>query len=80
MHVFMKVETNLTSSTAFHPQTDGQTEHVNGVMNQYLRNFVCADQRDWVNYMGLAKFNCNAALHSSTKHSPFKVAYGVDPL
>ena len=30
--------------------------------------------------MGLAEFSCNAAMHSITKQSPFKVAYGVDPL
>lgn len=56
-HFFRKVGTKLTFSTAFHPQTDGQTERVNGVLNQYLRNFVSADQRDWANYVGLAEFS-----------------------
>ena len=79
-HFFRKVGTKLTFSTAFHPQTDGQTERVNGVLNQYLRNFVSADQRDWVDYVGLAEFSHNAATHSATKQSPFKVAYGVDLL
>jgi ribosomal protein L21E len=79
-HFFRKVGTKLTFSTAFHPQTDGQTERVNGVLNQYLRNFVSADQRDWVDYVGLAEFSYNAATHSATKESPFKVAYGVEPL
>ena len=79
-HFFRKVGTKLTFSTAFHPQTNGQTEWVNGVLNQYLRNFVSADQRDWADYMGLAEFSYNAATHSATKQSPFKVAYGVEPL
>ena len=79
-HFFRKVGTKLTFSTAFHPQTDGQTERVNGVLNQYLRNFVSADQRDWADYVSLAEFSYNAATHSATKQSPFKVAYGVDPL
>ena len=39
-----------------------------------------ADQRDWVDYVGLAEFGYNAATHSTTKQSPFKVAYGVEPL
>ena len=79
-HFFRKVGTKLSFSTAFHPQTDGQTERVNGVLNQYLRNFVSADQRDWVDYVGLAEFSYNAATHSATKQSPFMVAYGVEPL
>ena len=79
-HFFRRVGTKLTFSTAFHPQTDGQTERVNGVLNQYLRNFVSADQRDWADYVGLAEFSYNAATHSATKQSPFKVAYGVEPL
>jgi hypothetical protein len=53
---------------------------VNGVLNQYLRNFVSADQRDWADYVGLAEFSYNSATYSVTKQSPFKVAYGVDPL
>ena len=38
------------------------------------------DQRDWADYVGLAEFSYNAATHSATKQSLFKVAYGVDPL
>ena len=79
-HFFRKVRTKLTFSTAFHPQTDGQTERVNGVLNQYLRNFVSADQRDCVDYVGLVEFSYNAATYSVTKQLPFKVAYGVEPL
>ena len=39
-----------------------------------------AHQQDWEDYVGLAKLNYNLATHSATKKSPFKVAYGVDPL
>ena len=35
-----------------------------------------ADQRDWTDYVGLAEFNYNVAMHSATKEPPFKVAYG----
>ena len=79
-HFFRKVGTKLTFSTALHPQTDGQTERVNGVLNQYLRNIVSAYQRDWTDYVGLAESSYNAVMHSTTKQSPFVVAYEVDPL
>jgi hypothetical protein len=79
-HLFRRMKTKLTFSTAFHPQTDGQTERVNGVLNQYLRNYVSADQSDWSEYLGLAEFSYNASRHSATGESPFKVAYGVEPL
>ena len=39
-----------------------------------------ADQRDWTDYVALAEFIYNVAMHSTTKQSPFKVAYGVEPL
>ena len=74
-HFFRKVGTKLTFSTTFHLQIDGQTERVNGVLNQYLRNFVSAYQRDWVDNVGLAEFSYNAATHLATKQLPFKVAY-----
>lgn len=59
---------------------DGQTERVNGILNLYLKNFMSAGQRDWMDYVGLADFTCNVANQSATKQSPFKVAYGVDLL
>jgi hypothetical protein len=74
------MKTKLAFSTAFHPQTDGQTERVNGVLNQYLRNYVSADQSDWTEYLVLAEFSYNKAKHAATGESPFKVAYGVEPL
>jgi hypothetical protein len=77
-HFFRKVGTKLTFNTTFHPQTYGQTKQVNGVSNQYLKNFVNADQCDWVDYVGLAEFNI--ATHLVTKELPFKVAYGGEPL
>ena len=79
-HFFRKVGIKLTFSTTFHSQIDGQTERVNGVLDQYLRNFVSADQRDWADYVDLAKFRYNAAMLSATKQSPFKVAYEVELL
>ena len=75
-----KVGTKLTFSTSFHPRMDGQTERVNAVLSQYLRNFVSVDQRDWAEYVNLMEFSYNMATHSVTKKLAFKVAYGINHL
>jgi hypothetical protein len=49
----------LKMSTSFRPQTDGQTERVNLVIQQFLRNYVVADQQDWVDHLELAEFCYN---------------------
>jgi len=46
----------LVSSIAWHPQTDGQTEHVNQELDQYLQLFVNERQDDWYNLLPLAEF------------------------
>lgn len=55
-------------------------KRVNGVLKQYLRNFVCADRQDWPDYVGLVEFSYNVAMHLASKQSPFNVVYGVNPL
>jgi len=66
-------------STAFHPQTDGQTERVNQELEQYLRMFIDHRQEQWPEWLGTAEFTYNNKAHSSTRTSPFKANYGQDP-
>jgi len=66
-------------STAFHPQTDGQTERVNQELEQYLRIFIDHRQEQWPNWLGTAEFAYNNKIYSSTKTSPFKANYRQDP-
>jgi hypothetical protein len=66
-------------STAFHPQTDGQTERMNAGMEQYLQVFVNHQQDDWVQWLPLAEFAANNAVTESTKCTPFFAVQGVDP-
>jgi len=66
-------------STAFHPQTDGQTERVNQELEQYLRMFINHRQKQWPEWLETAEFAYNNKAHSSTKTSPFKANYGQDP-
>ncbi|MBW0578277.1 hypothetical protein O181_117992 [Austropuccinia psidii MF-1] len=61
-------------STAFHPETDGQTERINQILEQYLWMYVSYHQDDWNTWLPLAEFAYNNAEHSSTKQlffSPF---------
>jgi len=62
-------------STAFHPQTDGQTEHMNQELEQYLRFFIENRQKDWPEWLALAEFAVNNKTHTATKMSPFMANY-----
>jgi hypothetical protein len=65
----------LKMSTSFHPQTDGQTERVNLVIQQFLRNYVAVDQQDWVDHLELAEF-CYNSKHYATGSTPFQMVTG----
>ncbi len=66
-------------SSAYHPQTDGQTEQVNQEVEKYLRMFVNHLQTDWAEWLYLAAFAHNNRTHSSTGKSPFEINYGYNP-
>ena len=70
---------NHRLSTAFHPQSDGQTERQNQVMEQYLRAYVDYMQVNWLELLPLAQFAYNNSKHSATKMTPFRANYGFDP-
>src|SRR5947207_1960141 len=53
-------------STAFHPQTDGQTERINGILEQYLRCYVNYAQDNWTTLLALAEFASNNATSETT--------------
>ena len=66
-------------STAFHPQTDGQTERQNSTMEAYLRAFVNYEQDDWARLLPMAEFAYNNAKNASTGHTPFELNCGYHP-
>ena len=66
-------------STPYHPQTDGQTERVNRVLEDMLRHYVSPVQDDWDQHLSYAEFAINNADHKSTGSSPFMLNYGYSP-
>jgi Integrase core domain/Chromo (CHRromatin Organisation MOdifier) domain len=73
----LRISPNL--STAFHPQTDGPTERVNGIMEQYLRAYVNYQQDNWPSLLPLAEFAGNNHPSETTGVSPFFANNGFDP-
>ena len=71
--------TKLSTSTAFHPQTDGQTERVNRVVEEMLRAFTSPSQDDWDEQLAAAEFAINNAYHESTLTTPFMLNSGQHP-
>jgi len=65
-------------STAFHPQTDRQTERMNQELEQYLWFFVEHRQKDWLEWLAAAEFAVNNKVHTATKVSPFMANYGKE--
>ena len=66
-------------STAYHPQTDGQTERTNQVLEGYLRNFVNYDQNDWYQLFPLAEQAYNNSVTNAHGMSPFYANYTFHP-
>ncbi|KAF8748757.1 Chromo (CHRromatin Organization MOdifier) domain [Rhizoctonia solani] len=67
-------------SSAYHPESDGQTERVNQFIEFYLRLYVAADHLDWATWLPLAEFAYNNARHSATGRTPFELVYGRNPV
>ncbi|MBW0530294.1 hypothetical protein O181_070009 [Austropuccinia psidii MF-1] len=66
-------------STAYHPETNGQTERLDHILELYLWMYVSYHQGGWNTWLSPAEFSCNNSDHSSTKQSPFFTSYGRDP-
>ena len=64
--------TRLTMSTSDHPETDGQTERVNRVLEEILRGYV-QSFTDWSEFLPMVEFAINNSVHASTTHTPFFV-------
>ena len=68
----------LSLSTSYHPQIDGQTEIVNKWVEGYLRNYIPGKHKALVKWIYLCEYRYNTTYHMSIQMSPFMALYGYD--
>ena len=66
-------------STAFHPQTDRQTERINGILEQYLQAYVNYQQDNWNELLPMTEFAYNNSYQETIKTTPFYTNYAINP-
>ncbi|WVZ70964.1 hypothetical protein U9M48_019593 [Paspalum notatum var. saurae] len=69
----------LNMSSAYHPQSDGQSEATNGVISMYLRCLTGDRPRQWLQWLAWAEYCYNSSFQTSLGTTPFRVVYGQDP-
>jgi hypothetical protein len=74
--LFTMFDTKLLRSTAYHPQTDGQSERVNQCLEMYLRCSVQESPKHWKSWLPLAEIWYSTSYHTALGCSPFKALYG----
>jgi hypothetical protein len=77
---FSALNTKLALTTAYHPQSDGQSERVNQCLEMYLRCAISDSPTQWKKWLPLAEFWYNSSYHTALKCSPFKALYGYEPV
>ena len=77
--LFALAGVKLRLSSAFRPQTDGQSEVTNRVLGVYLRCLAGDRPRQWLRWLPWAEFCYNTSHHSALQSTPFRVVYGRDP-
>jgi hypothetical protein len=68
--------TKLIRSSSYHPQTDGQTERVNQIVEDMLRASIMHFDKSWDKCLSLAEFSYNNSYQASLKMVPFEALYG----
>jgi hypothetical protein len=74
--LWSQLGTKLMMSTAYHPQTDGQTERANRTLEEMLRHYVNWRQTDWDQHLSALEMSYNNAKQASSGFSPYYLNYG----
>jgi hypothetical protein len=77
--LFSSLGTQLSHSSSYHPQYNGQTEIVNKCLEGYLHCFVSDKQTQWFKWLPLEEWCYNTYFHTATKMTPFMALYGYNP-
>lgn len=77
--LFSLAGVQLHMSSAFHPQSDSQSEATNKIITMYLRCLTGDHPRQWLHWLTWAEYCYNSAFQASLRTSPFWVVYGRDP-
>jgi hypothetical protein len=75
---FALFDTTLLRSSAYHPQTDGQSERVIQCLEMYLRCVVYDSPKKWKSWLSLAELWYNTSYHTALGCTPFKALHGYD--
>nr|KYP43739.1 Retrotransposable element Tf2 [Cajanus cajan] len=74
--LFKVCSTKLCMSTSYHPESDGQTDVLNHVLEQYLRSFIHTHLAQWSHFLSLAEWSYNTSVHTATRYFPFQIIFG----
>ncbi|KAE8237440.1 hypothetical protein A4X06_0g9228 [Tilletia controversa] len=74
------LDVKLRMSTAYHPQTDGLVERLNGQLETMLRHYVAIDQHDWDSKLPALSMAYNNQKQESTTQSPYLMVFGREPV
>ena len=77
--LFKMLQVQLKTSSAYHPQSDGQTEIVNKCLETYLRCMTSESPKDWLKWISLAEYWYNTNFHSAINTTPYEAVYGQAP-
>ena len=69
----------MARSSAYHPESNGQTEVLNRCLEMYLRCYTQENPKDWLKLLPWAAYNYNTSFHSAIGMTPYKAVFGRNP-